>query len=52
MSNHLICLTLWKIEIIKSSFINPITGKKDCSVSSDIKAWTNTYNIIETQRIG
>ena len=52
MSNHLICLTLGKIEIIKSSFINPITGKKDCSVSSDIKAWTNTYNIIETQRIG
>ena len=52
MSNHLICLILGKIEIVKSSFINAITGKKDCSVSSDIKAWTNTYNIIETQRIG
>ena len=26
--------------------------KKNCSISSDTKTWTNTYNIIETQRIG
>ena len=52
MSNHLICLTLGKIGVGKSSFINAITGKKNCSVSSDTKTWTNTYNIIETQRIG
>ena len=52
MSNHLICLTLWKIEIGKTSFNNAITGKKDCPVSPDAKAWTITYNIIEMQRIG
>ena len=52
MSNHLICLTLRKICVGKSSFIKVITGKNNCSVSSDTKTWTNTYNIIETQRIG
>ena len=52
MSNHLICLTLWKIEIGKTSFNNAITGKKDYRVSPDAKAWTITYNIIEMQRIG
>jgi predicted GTPase len=52
MTNHLICLALGETGVGKSSFINAITGKKDCAVSSSGKACTNSYNIIETQRIG
>ena len=52
MNKHLICLALGKTGVGKSSFINAITGKQDCAVSSEGKACTTIYNIIETERIG
>ena len=52
MNKHLICLALGKTGVGKSSFINAITGKQDCTVSSEGKACTTIYNIIETERIG
>ena len=52
MNKHLICLALGKTCVGKSSFINEITGKQDCTVSSEGKAWITIYNIIETERIG
>jgi len=52
MNKHLICLALGKTGVGKSSFINAITGKQDCEVSSEGKACTTIYNIIETERIG
>ena len=52
MNKHLICLALGKTCVGKSSFINEITGKQDCTVSSEGKACTTIYNIIETERIG
>ena len=54
MSDALICLTLGKTGVGKSSFINAITGKQTaCKVSGIVNAQiscTKCYDIIETQR--
>lgn len=54
MSDALICLTLGKTGVGKSSFINAITGKQTaCKVSGIVDAQiscTKCYDIIETQR--
>ena len=55
MSDELICLTLGKTGVGKSSFINAITGEQCCEVPTKENAQlscTKCYDIIQTERIG